>query len=122
LRLVDRRIRSLSDIHPGRRQRTSRGTELELPPIHLPPIHLREEAYSPLGRTIFQRVRIAGRVLPGNLPKIHSRLLSYMLVNAAHPGLTIGCALPAVFRSPHLLIQMVNEGYIANTSLKGKGL
>ena len=35
------------------------------------PVHLLEEAYSPLGRTMFERVRTAGRVLPGNLPKIH---------------------------------------------------
>jgi hypothetical protein len=50
------------------------GTQLELPPVHL-----RGEAYSPLGRSIFQRVRIAGRVLPGNLPKIHSQDLSSFL-------------------------------------------
>jgi hypothetical protein len=37
------------------------------------------EAYSPLVRTIFQRVRIAGRVLPGNLPKIHSQGLPSFL-------------------------------------------
>jgi hypothetical protein len=30
-------------------------------------------AYSPLGRIMFQHVRIAGRVLPGNLPKIQSQ-------------------------------------------------
>jgi len=29
------------------------------------------EAYLPLGQTMFQRLRIAGRVLPGNLRKIH---------------------------------------------------
>ena len=43
-------------------------TELELLPVHL-----REESYSPRGRTISQRVRIVRRVLPGNLPKIHSQ-------------------------------------------------
>jgi hypothetical protein len=36
-------------------------------------------AYSPLGRIIFQRVRIIGRVLPGNLRKIHSQDLSSFL-------------------------------------------
>ncbi|KAH8797034.1 hypothetical protein F5882DRAFT_22836, partial [Hyaloscypha sp. PMI_1271] len=58
----------------SRRHWTSRHTKLELPPVHL-----REEAYSPLGRIIFQRVRIAGRVLPGNLRKIHPQDLSSFL-------------------------------------------
>lgn len=30
-------------------------------------------SYSPLGRTMFLRVRTAGRFLPGNLPNIHSQ-------------------------------------------------
>jgi hypothetical protein len=53
-------------------------------------------SYSPLGRTIFQRVRTAGRVLPTVVtcqrftPK--SCPLSCMPASAAHPGLTIGCA------------------------------
>src|ERR1700743_1739113 len=50
------------------------GIELELLPVHL-----QEESYSPRGRTIFQRVRIAGRVLPGNLSKIHSQDLPSFL-------------------------------------------
>jgi hypothetical protein len=37
------------------------------------------EAYSPLVRTMFQRVRIAGRVLPGNLRKIQSQGLPSFL-------------------------------------------
>jgi len=71
---ADRSTRSFADIHPGRRQGTSRHLELELLPVSL-----REEAYLPLGRTMFQRIRIAGRVLPGNLRKIHSQDLPSFL-------------------------------------------
>lgn len=39
----------------------------------------RQEVYSTLGRIMFQRVRTAGRVLPGNLPKIHSQDLPSFL-------------------------------------------
>jgi hypothetical protein len=42
-------------------------------------VRLREEIYSTLGRTMFQRVRIAGRVLPGSLLKIqHQDLPSFL--------------------------------------------
>jgi hypothetical protein len=37
------------------------------------PVERRSVNFSALSRTIFQCVRIAGRVLPGNLPKIHSQ-------------------------------------------------
>jgi hypothetical protein len=73
-RLADRRIRFSSGIRPSRCQGTSRHIELELLPVHL-----WEETHSPLGRIMFQRVRTAGRVLPGNLPKIHSQGLPSFL-------------------------------------------
>jgi hypothetical protein len=40
---------------------------------------LPEEVYSTLGLIVFHRVRIAGRVLPGNLRKIHSQDLPSFL-------------------------------------------
>lgn len=45
-----------------------------------------------LGQTMFQRVRTAGRALPGNLPNMHFQgsPLSCMLGGAARLGLTIG--------------------------------
>ena len=61
----------LSDFRPSRSQRIRRYTWLELP--------LLEEAYSPLGRTVFQRVRVAGRYLPAGLRKIQLQgLLSFL--------------------------------------------
>jgi hypothetical protein len=89
MRLADRRIGSISDIRPVRRQWTSAHIELELPPVHL-----REEAYSPLVRIMFQRVRIAGPVLPGNCGRSTPKTCppSCMPASAAHLGLTIGCS------------------------------
>jgi hypothetical protein len=66
--------RQKDKIRPSRCQGASRHAGLE--PL---PVHLREEVYSPLGRIIFQRIHIAGRVLPGNLRKIHSQDLSSFL-------------------------------------------
>jgi hypothetical protein len=40
---------------------------------------MREEAYSSLGRIMFQRVRVRTAVLPGNLPKIHTQDLPSFL-------------------------------------------
>ena len=40
-------------------------------------VHQRDEAYSTLACTLFKRVRVAARVLPGNLRKIHSRDLPF---------------------------------------------
>jgi hypothetical protein len=89
MRLADRRIGSISDIRPGRRQWTSAHIELELPPVHL-----REEAYSPLGRIMFQRVRIAGPVLPGNRGRSTPKTCppSCIPPTAAHPALIMGSA------------------------------
>ena len=56
------------DIRHSRYQRLSRRKEVKL-----------EEAYSSLSRIMFQRVRTAGWVLLGNLPKIHSQDFSSFL-------------------------------------------
>ena len=43
-------------------------------------VQLRKEAYSPLGRTLFYRVRVARRFLPGELAKILApRLVLFLL-------------------------------------------
>jgi hypothetical protein len=50
--------------------------------------------HSPLGRIMFQRVRIAGPVLPGNCGRSTPKTCSpsCMLASAAHLDLTIGCS------------------------------
>jgi hypothetical protein len=74
-RLGDRGIRSYPDFRPSRFQGTSRCRALELLPVHV-----REDAYSSLGRTIFQRGWIArrtrGRVRLGRVTKHLRRGLS----------------------------------------------
>jgi hypothetical protein len=83
-------MRIFSDLRPPQIPRGHRHTELELLPGHL-----REEACSPLGRTIFQRGRIAGRDPVGGLAKDFTPRtcpLSCMPVSAARLGLTIGYA------------------------------
>jgi hypothetical protein len=48
-----------------------------------PPVHLREEAYSPLGRMVFRRVRSAAAILSANLRKIHVQDLPSLAISSA---------------------------------------
>jgi len=66
-------IRSISDICPGKCQGSTRHTVVKLLLVHL------QEAYSSLGRSMFQRVRTAGGVLFENCWKIQLQRLSSFL-------------------------------------------
>lgn len=89
-RLADRRIRSLSDIHPDRHQGTRRHTELELLPVHTCGSKLIRLWAGSCSSACVLRAESClgtnGRSTPKTYP------LSYMLVSAAHSGLTIGSA------------------------------
>jgi len=63
------------------------------------------EAYSPLGRTMFQHIYIAGRVLPGNLWKIQSQGLPSFLYASKH----------CLSRSNHGIFFLVLESFCSSS-------
>jgi hypothetical protein len=78
------------------------------------PVHTREEAYSTLGRIMFQRVRIACSVRSGNFRKIHFQgLPSFLYVSkrcSSRPSHLMFFLMLGSSSLEHLLSSLIGSG------------